>query len=52
MPAPTPESKLFLIGILGVFALLMASLSYAVWESGRYYQPDRIEQSVELQNAE
>ena len=39
----------FVVGVVGIFALLIGALVYAAWESGSHYQPDRLDQFVEEQ---
>ncbi|MGI9457095.1 MAG: hypothetical protein ACR2NU_11085 [Aeoliella sp.] len=41
------QSPTLAVGILGVLALLLASLVYAVWDSQQFYRSDHIEQTVE-----
>ncbi|MEZ6093406.1 MAG: hypothetical protein R3C03_04090 [Pirellulaceae bacterium] len=46
------DTTMMVIGVVGIFALLLVAAGYAYWNSGRHYEAEQVNQFVIEQAAE
>lgn len=40
------DARMIVVGVVGIVALLVGALGYALWDSGTHYETDQIHQFV------